>query len=360
MRVQILLGPFKKMKKKSVLVLGILLACLILALVLAQDLPNYQDKYVNDFAGVFSQQQVLDLRATLSEVEQNTTAEVSVATSSECVITPSEYANKLFNKWGIGKKEKDNGLLILYCKKENKIWVETGYGLEGILPDSKLGRMLDDYYVPSRDSGKVQEGIVSFTNEVSKVIKDNSEEVIAGKAGAQKSLFWIFLIPIIFIILVIFLIFYLKKSTKEQSKSQTAKYTKMEEKFGGKSKYGIKSDALFNFFKITFSIIITILLVIFVGGIFGIIFFFIFTKLLSAIRGIRCEKDGLKMKHIGKIGQNKKYEGYKCPNGHIGGILIGAAAAGFFAGGFGGGGGGGGFGGGGFGGGASGGGGAGR
>ena len=344
------------MKKKLVLVFGILLACFVLALVSAQDLPDYQDKYVNDFAGVFSQQQVSELRAILSEVEKNTTAEVSVATIQECVMTPSEYTNELFNKWGIGKKEKDNGLLILYCKTENKIWVETGYGLEGILPDSKLGRMLDDYYVPSRDSGKVPEGIILFTDEVAKVIKDNSEEVIAGKAGGtQKSLFWIFLIPVIFILLVIFLIFYLKKATKEKSKSQIIKYAKMEEKFGGKSKYGIKSDSLFNFFKITFSIIITILLVIFVGGIFGIIFFFIFTKLLSAIRGIRCEKDGLKMKHIGKIGQNKKYEGYKCPKGHIGGILIGAAAAGFFAGGFSGGGGGGGFGGG-----ASGGGGAGR
>lgn len=348
------------MKKKSVLVFGILIACFILTLVSAQDLPNYQDKYVNDFAGIFSQQQVSELRAILSELEQNTTAEVSLATIQECVTTPSEYANELFNKWEIGKKEKDNGLLILYCKKENKIWVETGYGLEGILPDSKLGRMLDDYYVPSRDLGKVQEGIILFTEQVSQVIKDNSEEVLAGKAGARESLFWIFLVPFIFIILVIFLIYYLKKSKKEQSKSQVAKHAGIGEKFAGKDRYGIKSNALFNFFNILVSIAIMVIIGIFISGIFGIIFFFISTRLLSAIRGVRCEKDSLRMKHIGKIGQNKKYEGYKCPKGHIGGILAGAAAAGFFAGGFGGGGGGGGFGGGGFGGGASGGGGAGR
>src|SRR3989344_2379455 len=202
----------KKVKNflvKQVLILFVIL--FFLANTSAQELPNFQDKYVNDFAHLFDGNETSQLRALLINVEQNTTAEVVVVTiNTTSPLSPAQYRTELFNFWKIGKEDKDNGLLILYSLTENRIEVETGYGLEGILPDSKLGRMLDDYYVPSRDSGKVQEGIVSFTNEVSKVIKDNSEEVIAGKAGAQKSLFWIFLIPVIFILLVIFLIFYLK------------------------------------------------------------------------------------------------------------------------------------------------------
>ena len=67
--------------------------------------------------------------------------------------------------------------MILYSVNEKRIEVETGYGLEGILPDSKIGRMLDDYYVPQRDQGNVTQGIILFTQEISKVIQNNSEEV---------------------------------------------------------------------------------------------------------------------------------------------------------------------------------------
>jgi uncharacterized protein len=146
----------------------------------AQELPNFQDKHVNDFAHVFSDNESQQLKTILIELEQNTTAEVVVVTvNTTFPLTPAQYRTELFNYWKIGKADKDNGLLILYSRSENRIEVETGYGLEGILPDSKLGRMLDDYYVPQRDNGNVTQGILSFTQEVSKVIKNNSAEILS-------------------------------------------------------------------------------------------------------------------------------------------------------------------------------------
>lgn len=171
----------------------------------AQDLPNFQDKYVNDFAHLFSTAEIQQLTSILAEVEQNTTAEVVVVTiNTTSPSTPAQYRTELFNYWGIGKEDKDNGLLILYSITENRIEVETGYGLEGILPDSKLGRMLDDYYVPQRDSGNVTQGIVLFTQEVSKVINENKEEVLSGTSdyNLQISTFdW--LPPLIFVLIFI-------------------------------------------------------------------------------------------------------------------------------------------------------------
>jgi len=135
---------------KKEIIMGLLIAVMLSGFVFADDysLPDWKDRYVNDFGGVFSAGQVGELRGLLMELESNTTAEFVVVSVGECApFAPSQYANELFNKWGIGKEDKDNGLLTLYCKAENKIWVETGYGLEGILPDSKLGALLYEYII---------------------------------------------------------------------------------------------------------------------------------------------------------------------------------------------------------------------
>jgi uncharacterized protein len=271
---------------KKFLILILLLMLIGISFVSAADLPSWQDKYVNDFGGIFNANQSSELRATLVGIDVNTTAEVVVVTDSECASKggQSQYAISLLNEWKVGKADKDNGLLILYCKEENKIFVATGYGLEGILPDSKIGRLLDENYVTLRDSGDVQGGIISFVDAVSLVIEENKAEVIAGTAGGNSDTSsWV--IFVIFIVLMIVM------------------------------------------------------------------------KILFRARAVRCKKDGLKMKKIGRKGNHYLYE---CPKGHVESIAI-AAATGFWMGhALGGHGGGGGFGGGGFGGGMGGGGGAGR
>ena len=55
-----------------------------------------------------------------------------------------EFANRLFEKWQIGSEEYDNGVLILVVPNDRKIWIEVGYGLEGALPDGKVGEIMDE------------------------------------------------------------------------------------------------------------------------------------------------------------------------------------------------------------------------
>ncbi len=154
----------------------------------AQTFPQPQDRYVNDFAGFLDSAAVSELRGLLSAVEQNTTAEVVVVTLPTTEPeTPSQYRTELFNNWKIGNAANDNGLLILYAVKEKRIEVEVGYGLEGILPDSKVGSILDEFYVPNRDSNRTVLGIVLATQEFARVINANAEEVRAGNAGIPGS-----------------------------------------------------------------------------------------------------------------------------------------------------------------------------
>lgn len=158
----------------------ILLLSLNVLVLNAQEFPDYYDKYVNDFANIFNTTETQLLRILLSEVEQNTTVEVVIVTiNSTQPLTPAEYRTKLFNSWHIGKKDKDNGLLILYSVQENRIEVETGYGLEGVLPDSKLGRILDEEYVPYRDKKQINHGIISFTGKISRIINENKNELLS-------------------------------------------------------------------------------------------------------------------------------------------------------------------------------------
>lgn len=166
-----------------------------------------KDKYVNDFAGIFDSNQSVELRTLLANVEQTTTAEYVVVTVDKCApYSSDQYAIGLLNEWKVGKADKNNGLVAVYCAAEAKIFVATGYGIEGILPDSKIGRFLDENYVPLRDSGNVSEGIIQFSRVVAEEMIANKDEIISGQAGANRNggnseLWDIFAIIVFFLII---------------------------------------------------------------------------------------------------------------------------------------------------------------
>ena len=70
-----------------------------------------------------------------------------------------DYALKLFRQWGIGDKDKNNGVLFIISKNERKIRIEVGYGLEGALPDGKVGNILDNYVIPALKNDDYDSGI---------------------------------------------------------------------------------------------------------------------------------------------------------------------------------------------------------
>lgn len=110
---------------------------------------------VNDFANVIDSATAARMEALAREVLQMTGTAVVVAT----VDTVGEnedyslYANGLYKAWSIGKKGEDKGVLIFLTVKERQVRIETGYGVEGILPDGLVGEILDKYVVPLLKEG---------------------------------------------------------------------------------------------------------------------------------------------------------------------------------------------------------------
>ena len=97
--------------------------------------------YVNDFANVLTPAQHQSLESRLSGIEQNTSVEIAIVTTNDLQNETIEmYSADLFQQWGIGKKDADNGLLILLVPSTRQYKFEVGYGLEGVLNDAKVGR----------------------------------------------------------------------------------------------------------------------------------------------------------------------------------------------------------------------------
>jgi len=107
------------------------------------------DIYVQDFAQVLNETEKAELINLGRSIENQTTAQVAVLTVQTIGDrTIEDYSNQAFRKYGIGSKEKDNGVLLVISMKERKLRIEVGYGLEGRIPDAKAGRILDRYAIP--------------------------------------------------------------------------------------------------------------------------------------------------------------------------------------------------------------------
>jgi uncharacterized protein len=145
--------------------------------------------FVNDFAGILSDGQNQELTELAEEIKQDTTAEIAIVTVK--TIRPysiEEYSVRLFEKWGIGRKGKDNGVLLLIAMEERKIKIEVGYGLEGVLPDGLCGEIIRNYIVPEFKKGDYGKGVIDGAREIASVIsgkgyynkaeKDKSSEMV--------------------------------------------------------------------------------------------------------------------------------------------------------------------------------------
>jgi len=154
------------------------LFCFLPLFCFAENIPK-PEGWVNDFAGVISPEYKEKINAIISELEQKTGSEIAVVTIESIVpYDEKEYARLLFDNWKIGKKGKDNGVLILLAVKERRWRIETGYGLEGILPDGLCGEIGRNYMVPYFKNGQYDYGLYQGVLGVVSVIKGESNLLV--------------------------------------------------------------------------------------------------------------------------------------------------------------------------------------
>lgn len=147
--------------------------------------PKVRDKtWVTDLAGRLQPQTIAEVNSLIAKLETDTSAEMAVAIiRSLDGQSERQLATDLLRQWGVGKASVNNGLLLLWVVNDRRVVVEVGYGLEGILPDGKVGSILDRYVIPYFKSEEFDRGIIEGLKAFAGVIR--SEPIEAPPLNSQ-------------------------------------------------------------------------------------------------------------------------------------------------------------------------------
>jgi uncharacterized protein len=164
------------------------LLCLVgTAAALAQavkDLPK-PTNYVNDFSGVLSPAATAELNALCAEVDHRAHAQIAVAIVKTLNgDDTSDYAVRLEEAWKVGPKGSDRGVLILLATQDHKRWIEVGYGLEGILPDAKVGD-IGRAMVPYLRGGHYDQAVSFAVNRIANIIASDAGVTLQQPSAAR-------------------------------------------------------------------------------------------------------------------------------------------------------------------------------
>ncbi len=184
---------------KNAVFASVLFLCLLAASAgMAVDVPEKPSSYVVDLAGLVDNATENKLNRYLQELEQKTTAQLVVLTiTSLDGESLEDFSLKIaHDKWRLGQRGKDNGVLFLISVKERKYRIEVGYGLEGVLPDSLAGSLGRQVLAPYFKKGAYSEGIFATALVMANKIAADAGVAItgmptikydAGPAGRGKS-----------------------------------------------------------------------------------------------------------------------------------------------------------------------------
>lgn len=162
---------------------------------------------INDFAQVIPPTYREKIDAVTQELLKKTGVPVVVVTMPDIGGAEyNQYANRLYAEWGIGKEREDKGVLIFVAVKERKMRIETGYRLEGTLPDGLLGEIRDRDMIPYLKRDQFGEGLYAGALAVAQVIAKDTGVQLSGQmperpAGEEVSGFS--LLPILLILFIV-------------------------------------------------------------------------------------------------------------------------------------------------------------
>lgn len=131
------------------------------ALARAYSSPGKPTGFVNDFANVIDDASQASMEQDLSAFASETSNEIVVATVNSLKGDSIEnYTNQLFREWGLGDKDRNNGVLLLVSPSDRKVRIEVGYGLEGAITDLETSRIIEAEALPSFRENDYAKGII--------------------------------------------------------------------------------------------------------------------------------------------------------------------------------------------------------
>ena len=176
---------------------GIVLLLIVFSSVLIgkeywETLPHDETRAVHDFGGVITAQEETVLERFLVDAERSLdTAVVVVTIPSMRGGQIDDFTNRLYEKWGIGTKPDNKGVLFLVALEDRKMRIETGYGTEPILTDVIASSLIRDVATPRFRQGQFSAGIVEVTRSIVGIIAEAEGKTVQGSRsytpGKRKS-----------------------------------------------------------------------------------------------------------------------------------------------------------------------------
>ncbi len=192
---------------------------IILALVLCCSVSHGQQfpdpmvplRLVNDFTGLLPEDQQVTLNNKLLSFNDSTSTQIYVVTYDDLQGYPvDEFAVGLGEKWGIGQQGRNNGILILISPQNRQMTIQTGYGLEGAVPDAIAKRIIENEMTPAFREGNYYKGIDDATNTLIALTKGEfTADDYLKRTGSEGSL-----VPFIVLFIILFVIFSSIRSKK--------------------------------------------------------------------------------------------------------------------------------------------------
>lgn len=177
--------------KTSFGLLAMTVALLLCVTCYAQEeaqIPQHRG-YVNDFANVIQPSDKAAIQAFALELDRKTTAQIAVLTiPTTKPLAIQQYSVAVFDKWGIGTKAKDNGVLIVLAVNDREVWITPGYGLEGAIPDVIASQISNQVMIPQFKKGDLSKGLLLGVVAVAQLVAKEYNVELTGTAEYAESI----------------------------------------------------------------------------------------------------------------------------------------------------------------------------
>ncbi|MEI7962989.1 MAG: TPM domain-containing protein [Verrucomicrobiota bacterium] len=179
-----------------------------------ESLPTTPRQYVTDEAGVITPAVVAQLNQRLAAFEKATSNQIVAVVYPKLPEGASleDYAQRLYSSWKIGSKKNSNGVLILIFVENKKGWIQTGYGMEGALPDVVCSRIIREIMSPAFRAGNYNACLTGAITAVVKATKGEYKGTGKGKPTTLKDLLFS---PLGFFLLIMMVLIVINRNRRD-------------------------------------------------------------------------------------------------------------------------------------------------
>ncbi|WP_447640875.1 MULTISPECIES: TPM domain-containing protein [Chitinophagaceae] len=136
--------------------------------------PPTPDGYVNDYEELFTDEQNAKLDSMIRSFEKQTSIQIALIsfdTTMSCIDSLDALSLKMANSWGVGQKDKNNGVIVGICSGYGKVKVLYGLGIDGLVSDKETNQIIQTYFVPYYEKDQYYQGTVSGLTALMSMLK---------------------------------------------------------------------------------------------------------------------------------------------------------------------------------------------